>query len=78
MSATPQPTPAQRRDCLALACRLDRLNMRLALRPTALERLSLTLLGLSAPLLPGRIGRWARAFEQGTKLLRGVYEAVSR
>ena len=73
------PTPEERRECLVLACRLDRLNLRLALRPTALERLSLTLLGRAAPLiphLPGRIGRWARAIAQGTKLVRGVYETV--
>jgi hypothetical protein len=79
MSADRKPTLAERRECLALACSLDRLNLRLAMRPTALERLSLTLLEKAAPLiplLPGRFGRWARGIAQGTNLLRGVYEAV--
>jgi hypothetical protein len=79
MNGGPESTVAGRREWLALACRLDRLNLRLALRPTALERLSLTLLGKAAPLiplLPGRAGRWARGIAQGTNLLRGVYDAV--
>ena len=79
MKASPQSSLAERRERLALACRLDRLNLRLALRPTALERLSLTLLEKAAPLiplLPGRVGRWARGMAQGTNLLRGVYNAV--
>jgi len=74
-----KPTPAERREWLALACRLDRLNLRLAVRPTALERLSLSLLGKAAPLiplLPGKIGRWARGIGRGTNLVRGVYESV--
>ena len=79
MSSRTHATPAERREQLALACRLDRLNLRLAMRPTALERLSLTLLEKAAPLvpfLPGRVGRWARGITRGTNLLRGVYEAV--
>ena len=79
MNGRSHSTPAQRREQLALACRLDRLNLRLAMRPTALERLSLTLLEKAAPLipfLPGRVGRWARGITRGTNLLRGVYEAV--
>ena len=79
MNGRAHSTPAQRREQLALACRLDRLNLRLAMRPTALERLSLTLLEKAAPLipfLPGRVGRWARGITRGTNLLRGVYEAV--
>ena len=79
MNGETRSTPAERRERLALACRLDRLNLRLAMRPTALERLSLTLLEKAAPLiplLPGRVGRWARGITRGTNLLRGVYEAV--
>ena len=70
---------AQEKARLALACQLDRLNLRLALRPTPLERASLKVLEKMAPiipLIPGRIGRWARRIAQGTNLVRGVYESV--
>jgi hypothetical protein len=79
MSEQTKPTLAEQRERLALACRLDRLNLRLAMRPTPLERMSLGLLEKAAPLLPflpGRIGRWARGITQGTNLFRGVYNAV--
>jgi hypothetical protein len=79
MNEQTKPTLAEQRERLALACRLDRLNLRLAMRPTPLERLSLAVLEKAAPLipyLPGRIGRWARGIAQGTNLFRGVYEAV--
>jgi hypothetical protein len=73
------PTLAEQRERLALACRLDRLNLRLAMRPTPLERLTLNILEKAAPLipfLPGKVGRWARGISRGTNLFRGVYEAV--
>ena len=72
---------AERRQRLALACQLDRLNLQLALRPTPLEKLSLTLLEKLAPLaphLPGRLGKWTRGIMRGTSLARGVLEAMSR
>ncbi len=73
------PTLAEQRERLALACRLDRLNLQLAMRPTPLERMALTFLEKAAPLvpfLPGKFGRWARGISQGTNLVRGVYDAV--
>jgi hypothetical protein len=63
------PTLAEQRERLALACRLDRLNLRLAMRPTPLERLTLNILEKAAPLipfLPGKVGRWARGISRGT------------
>jgi hypothetical protein len=72
-------TLAEQRERLALACRLDRLNLRLAMRPTPLERFTLNLLEKAAPLvpfLPGKIGRWARGISRGTNLFRGVYDAL--
>jgi hypothetical protein len=79
MNTQPNPPLAEQREELALACRLDRLNLLLSLRPTPMERLSLTLLEKAAPLLPflpGKVGRWARGITRGTNLLRGVYESV--
>jgi hypothetical protein len=70
---------AEEKARLALACQLDRLNFRLAMRPTPLERLSLKALEKIAPMLPlipGSIGKWARRIAQGTNLVRGVYESV--
>jgi hypothetical protein len=75
------PTIAEQRERLALACQLDRLNLRLAVRPTPLERLTLTVLEKLAPLaphLPGRLGKWTRGIMRGTHFFRGVYEAMSR
>jgi hypothetical protein len=72
-----KPGPAAQRERLALACELDRLNLRLAMRPTALERLSMAVMVTVAPIvphLPGRIGAWARGIVRGTKALRGVYD----
>ena len=76
-----KPTLAEQRERLGLACKLDRLNLRLAMRPTPLERLALNVMEKAAPfipLLPGKVGRWARGISQGTSLFRGVYEAVFR
>ena len=81
MSEYRPPTFAERREVLALACQLDRLNLRLALRPTPMERLTLTALEHLAPLaphLPGRLGKWTRRIMSGTNFFRGVYEAMSR
>jgi hypothetical protein len=72
-------TLAEKRERLALACQLDRLNLRLAMRPTPLERISLTLLEKVAPLvphLPGKVGKWARSIMRGTNLFKGVYESI--
>jgi hypothetical protein len=71
----------EQRQRLALACQLDRLNLQLALRPTPMEKLSLTVLEKLAPLvphLPGRLGKWTRGIMRGTHLARSVFEAMSR
>jgi hypothetical protein len=79
MSANP-PTLAQQRERLALECQLDRLNLRLAVRPTPLEKLAVGMVEKLAPLaphLPGAIGRWTRGIMRGTTLFRSVYDAMS-
>jgi hypothetical protein len=77
MNITIPPTLAEQRERVALACELDRLNLRLAMRPTPIERMTLGVLE-KVPHLPGRIGKWARGIVRGTNLARGVYEAVSK
>jgi hypothetical protein len=81
MSRHPELSIAEQRERLALACQLDRLNLRLALRPTPMERLTINVLERLAPLvphLPGRLGKWTRGIMRGTHFVRGVYEAMSR
>jgi hypothetical protein len=73
-------TLAERRQRLALACQLDRLNLQLALRPSPLEKLSINLLEKLAPIaphLPGRVGKWVRQIMRGTSLVRSLFDAVS-
>ena len=70
---------AERRQRLALACQLDRLNLQLALRPSPLEKMSINLLERLAPLaphLPGRVGKWVRQIMQGSSLVRSLFQAV--
>lgn len=72
-------TLAERRQRLALACQLDRLNLQLALRPSPLEKLSVNLFARLAPLaphLPGRVGKWVRQIIHGSSLVRSLFEAV--
>jgi len=79
MNIVKPPTLAEQRERLALVCELDRLNLRLAMRPTPLERTTLRVLEKVAPLaphLPGRLGLWARRILRGTNVARGVYEAM--
>jgi len=79
MSANPL-TLAEQRARLALACQLDRLNLRLAMRPTPLEKLAFNMVEKLAPLaphLPGTIGKWTRGIMRGTSLFRSVYDAMS-
>jgi hypothetical protein len=76
----PLLSAAERRQRLALVCQLDRLHLRLALRPapSAMGPLG----GLAAPaltpalafaqLLPGPLGRLARGFALGSALFRTV------
>jgi hypothetical protein len=80
MSSGSQPSLAVQRERLALACQLDRLNLRLAVRPSPLERLAIGMLEKLAPIaphLPGRIGKWTRGIMRGTSLFRSVYDAMS-
>jgi hypothetical protein len=80
------PTLAERRERLALACELDRLRLRLALRPPARPAalagadtaLSLAGKALSvAGFFPGKIGRWARRLSLGSELL-GAFNPFAR
>jgi hypothetical protein len=74
-------TLAERRARLALVCQLDRLRLRLALRPAA-HRPEITLGGVPisaltqafslAQFLPGKVGRFARNAALGADLFRAV------
>jgi hypothetical protein len=69
------------RERLALACHLDRLKLRLAARPSPLEKLTFSVLENLAPLaphLPGRLGKWTRGIMRGTQFFKSVFEAASR
>ncbi|HZZ20717.1 MAG TPA: hypothetical protein VFE25_15180 [Opitutaceae bacterium] len=80
MSDYREPTLAEQRERLALTCQLDRLNLRLALRPTPVERLAMGVMEKLAPLaphLPGRLGKWTRGLMRGTELFKTVYNAMS-
>jgi hypothetical protein len=73
------PTLAEQRERLALVCQLDRLRLKLALRPTA-HRPEITLGGVPvsvltqifsfAQFLPGKLGRFARSASGGADLFR--------
>lgn len=73
------PSFAERRERLALVCQLDRLHLRLALRPTA-KRPEITLGGVPvsaltqafsfAQFLPGKLGGLARSASLGADLFR--------
>jgi hypothetical protein len=70
---------AELREWLAVVCELDRARLRLATRPSTLERISLSVLENVIPLaphLPGKIGRWSRGILQGTNILRRVYDSM--
>jgi len=80
MNEGPTQTLEERRECLVLACQLDRLKLRLALRPSPLERLTISVIEKIAPLaphLPGRLGKWTRGIMRGTSMVRDVYQAFS-
>ncbi len=74
--------PAERRERLALICELDRLRLRLALRPTN----ELTIAGVPAKaltkafsvtqFLPGRFGRLARGLALGSALFRMIQPLI--
>jgi hypothetical protein len=72
------PSLDERRQRLALACELDRLNLRLALRPTRVDGLALSVAAKMLPLarhFPGKIGRWSREVSHGAAFFRGIYDA---
>ena len=74
--SVPPLTFAERRERLALVCQLDRLRLRLALRPSheitiaGLPATSLKKALSAAQLFPGRLGRLARGFAVGSALFR--------
>lgn len=76
---SPSPlTFEQRRRRLALICELDRLNLRIALRPAQRAEPVIGGVPLSvfnkafsfAQFIPGKIGRWARSAAMGADLFR--------
>ena len=79
MSSHDHPTFADRRLRLSLACELDRLHLRLALRPTV-QRPEIKIGGVPmsaitkafsvAQFLPGKLGRLARGAALGADLFR--------
>ena len=79
MSSPDHPSLADRRLRLALACELDRLHLRLALRPSprrpevkiaGVPLSSLTKAFSFAQFLPGKLGRAARGVALGADLLK--------
>jgi hypothetical protein len=79
MNTPNQLTLAEQRERLVLVCELDRLNLRLAMRPTPMESVALNVLERVAPFvphIPGKLGKWARRIMRGTNVARGVYEAM--
>jgi hypothetical protein len=80
MSEYHELTLAEQRERLALTCQLDRLNLRLAMRPSPMEKLAMGVFEKLAPLaphLPGKIGKWTRGIMRGTEMFKTVYEAMS-
>ncbi|MBL9187086.1 MAG: hypothetical protein JNK23_06390 [Opitutaceae bacterium] len=78
MNAAAPLTLEERRRRLALICELDRLHLRLALRPAArgsgaaIGGVPLSVLNKAfsfAQFLPGKIGRWARGAALGADLI---------
>ncbi len=73
MSQQPPPSFAERRQCLALECELDRLNLRIALRPRAPEEPfhPAALFPRLLALVPGKWGRRAAEALSAIALIRG-------
>lgn len=67
------PSLAERRHCLALECELDRLNLRIALRPRAADSpfRPAALLPRLLALVPGKWGRWTAEALSAIALIRG-------
>lgn len=75
-ASSPQAQREAQRARLVLACELDRLNLRLALRPkpaaTTIAGVPMTAVNQAfsiAQLIPGRIGRWARRAAAAAEVL---------
>lgn len=68
-----RPTFAERRQCLVLECELDRLNLRIALRPHAEKSpfRAASLIPRLLALVPGRWGRWTAEALDAIVLIRG-------
>ena len=82
MNAAPSGTdrPAQRQR-LAVLCALDRVELRLALKPPRPPVTNRVAVGVKraldvAAVLPGRLGRWSRHLSTGFRLARQVGAAM--
>jgi hypothetical protein len=76
----PETDHAARRQRLAVLCALDRVELRLALKPPRPPQ-PLMVAGVKraldvAAVLPGRLGRWSRHLATGLRLARQVQAAM--
>ncbi len=69
------PTLVERRERLKLECELDRLNLRIALRPAAQRPVGavVSLIPRILSLVPGRWGRWTLRALDALVLVRGAF-----
>jgi hypothetical protein len=66
---------AEQRERLALSCELDRLRLRLALRPLENHGSPQSGIGKAlaiGQLVPGKIGRWARRLAAGADFFQSI------
>jgi hypothetical protein len=79
MNTSARPSQADRRERLALACELDRLNLRLAMKPSPAAGLALSaveVLTALAPSIPGLLSRRVRIVMKTLTFARGVLGAM--
>ncbi len=76
-ASEPEADPASRRQRLAVLCALDRVELRLALKPPHPPGPVPVVAGVKraldvASVLPGRLGRWSRRLSTGLRFARKV------
>jgi hypothetical protein len=80
MNAAAHVRSDDRREYLRLACQLDRLNLRLAVKPAPVAGLALSaveMLAAATPGLAGLFGRRAKAIMRCLSLIRGIFDALA-
>jgi hypothetical protein len=81
MSMPTRSKVASRRECLALACELDRLNLRLAMKPSPAAGLALSaveMLAAVVPSIPGLLSRRVRFIMKTLTFARGVIASLAQ